>query len=71
MPRLIARLRPLFLVIGFLVALTLQTVPPRWGALAVATVFDARAVSVALTNDAARLPTAARALTRDARVWRA
>lgn len=66
-----ARLRPFLLTAGFLVLLAIQTVPPRWAALATATWLDARALSEALHDDESRLPGAARALTRDARAWRA
>ncbi len=66
-----ARVRPLWLITGFLVLLTLQSVPPRWAALAVATGLDARNLAHALESDAPRLPDAARALGRDVRAWRA
>lgn len=66
-----ARLRPFFLLAGFLVMLAIQTAPPRWGALAVVTWLDARSVSEALDGNDARLPAAGRAFVRDARAWRA
>lgn len=65
------RLNALLVVAGFLFLWALNSIPPRWGALAIVTWFDAQRVSHALDADAARLPLAARALTRDARAWRA
>jgi hypothetical protein len=62
--------RTLFILAGFLILLLLQSIPPRWGARGVLTYLDARAFSDVLAGDPARVPDAARALVRDAHVWR-
>ena len=65
------RFHPILLVAAFLLLWTIQSFPPRWGALAFFTWFDARALSDALERDETRLPDAARAMVHDVRAWRA
>lgn len=65
-----SRVHSLFIAAAFLVLLTLHSIPPHWGAMALLTYHDARAVSIALETNETRLPESARALLRDARAWR-
>jgi len=60
----------LLILAGFFALWVFQSIPPRWGALAVFSYFDAQAMRVALDGDATRAAGAARALVRDGRAWR-
>lgn len=65
-----APLHSLLILAGFFALWVFQSIPPRWGALAVITYFDAQALRAALDGDEMRAAGAARALVRDARAWR-
>ncbi|MBI4673733.1 MAG: DUF4012 domain-containing protein [Chloroflexi bacterium] len=63
-------LRALGILAGFCVLWMIQSIPPRWGALAVLTYLDVQALRAAFDADETRAAISARALVRDARAWR-